>query len=275
MSLRPLLTYALISFLAVTACFTQGQTPASQQPAPQWEYKTVHSDVELNRLVGEGWTFVSMASDPQGQHYLLKRLRSTPGDTATSPRLLHKVEPEYPQEARNKGIEGVVRLYLVVDKNGSPKSIRVLKSLDPRLDEAAIDAVRIWRFQPGTKSGQPVDVEAQIDVSFRLNKQPADGLLDAWDPRKPPTVTPAAAVVASSASSTAPTLPTRIQPTSEAAKAPSVAERPQPTPVERATAPKILRKIQPLYTPEARDKGIQGDGNPIDHRGQKRFAFIA
>src|SRR6516225_9899226 len=86
MSSRPLPPYALISFLAVPVCFTQEQTPANHQAAAQWEHKTAHADADLNRLASEGWTFVSMASDPQGQHYLLKRLRPTPGETATGSR---------------------------------------------------------------------------------------------------------------------------------------------------------------------------------------------
>jgi TonB family protein len=198
---------------------------------------------------------MGMASDPKANITLIKRLRPTPGETGTAPRLLHKVHAQYTQEARNKGIEGVVVLSIIVDK-GSAKSIRVLKSLDPGLDEAAMNAVRTWRFQPGTKSGQPVDVETRIEVSFSLKKQPADGSPDAWDTVAPPAVTPTAPVITSPASST---VSNTTKPTGEAAKHPNAVEPLQPAPSNKATPPLLLHKVEPEYTPVARDKGIQGD----------------
>jgi outer membrane biosynthesis protein TonB len=46
--------------------------------------------------------------------------------------------------------------------------IRVTRSLDPGLDASAIRSIMAWRFQPGTKNGKPVPVQAKIDVNFRL-----------------------------------------------------------------------------------------------------------
>ncbi len=90
----------------------------------------------------------------------------------TPPRLLSKVEPEYSDEAKRLGIEGVVILSPEIWQDGRPHNIRVSKSLGHGLDEKAIEAVEQWRFSPGTKGGKAVRVQVQIEVSFRLIKDP-------------------------------------------------------------------------------------------------------
>jgi TonB family protein len=90
------------------------------------------------------------------------------GGGVTAPTLLTKVEPEYSEEARKAKHQGTVTLYVQVDTRGRAISMRVLHSLGLGLDEKAIDAVRQWKFRPGTKDGKPVIVEALIEVTFRL-----------------------------------------------------------------------------------------------------------
>jgi len=84
------------------------------------------------------------------------------------PILLHKVEPQYSDEARKAKWQGTVRLQLVVDTNGKPTTIQVITPLGLGLDTKAIEAVEQWLFKPGTKDGKPVPVIAVVDVSFRL-----------------------------------------------------------------------------------------------------------
>jgi TonB family protein len=79
-----------------------------------------------------------------------------------------KPEPEYSEEARKAKWQGAVLLQLVVDENGVPQEIRVVKSLGLGLDQKAIEAVQKWRFKPGLKDGKPVPVSANIEVNFRL-----------------------------------------------------------------------------------------------------------
>jgi TonB family protein len=90
------------------------------------------------------------------------------GGGVTAPTLVSKVEPEYSEEARKAKYQGSVTLYIQVDTNGRAINIRVLHSLGLGLDEKAMEAVRKWRFRPGTKDGRAVVVEAQIEVNFRL-----------------------------------------------------------------------------------------------------------
>jgi protein TonB len=91
-----------------------------------------------------------------------------PGGDVTKPLATYRPEPEYSDEARRQKRQGAVLLSLVVDENGKPVQIKVLRSLGLGLDEKAIEAVQQWRFQPGKKSGRPVPVQAQIEVTFRL-----------------------------------------------------------------------------------------------------------
>ncbi len=90
------------------------------------------------------------------------------GGGVTSPVLLHKVEPEYSEEARKAKYQGTVLLYIEVSPDGRATNIRVQRSLGLGLDEKAIEAVKQWKFKPGYKGGQPVTVAATIEVNFRL-----------------------------------------------------------------------------------------------------------
>lgn len=85
-----------------------------------------------------------------------------------APRAIYDPEPEYSEEARRVKHQGVVVLALVVDPQGKTRDIRVARSLGMGLDEKAIEAVRKWRFAPGTKDGTPVPVQVNIEVNFRL-----------------------------------------------------------------------------------------------------------
>jgi len=94
------------------------------------------------------------------------------GGGISSPKLVHKMEPEYTEEARAAGVQGTVRLYIVVGEDGTPRDFRVLSGLGTGLDEKAIEAVKMWRWEPGRKEGKPVAVAATVEVNFRLLDKP-------------------------------------------------------------------------------------------------------
>jgi TonB family protein len=74
-------------------------------------------------------------------------------------------EPAYPQTARAAGVQGVVILELVVDADGAVSNARVLRSI-PLLDQAALDAVRQWRYEPTLLNGVPTPVIMTVTVNF-------------------------------------------------------------------------------------------------------------
>jgi TonB family protein len=86
----------------------------------------------------------------------------------TPPKIVHKVEPAYTEEAKAAGLEGTVGLQIEITAKGSTTNIQVLKSLGMGLDETAVQAVSKWRFKPAQKDGQPVAVIAHIEVNFHL-----------------------------------------------------------------------------------------------------------
>lgn len=90
------------------------------------------------------------------------------GGGVSAPSVLSKVEPEYSEEARKAKWQGTVILSLVVDDQGRPQGLKVLRSLGLGLDQKAIEAVEKWRFKPGMKDGKAVPVMATIEVNFRL-----------------------------------------------------------------------------------------------------------
>lgn len=90
-------------------------------------------------------------------------------------RLIYHTEPSYPPDAREKKIEGAVVLRFTVNHEGVPQSIQVKKSLYPSLDQAAVEAVSKWRFEPAMKDGQPVSMWLEAEVNFNLNQEPMRG----------------------------------------------------------------------------------------------------
>ena len=91
------------------------------------------------------------------------------------PVVLYQPLPAYTEEARQAGIEGIVFIQAVVRKDGTVDRFKVLRGLGYGLDQSAIDIIAAkWRFKPGTLNGEPVDVLANIEVSFRLYRNPAE-----------------------------------------------------------------------------------------------------
>jgi TonB family protein len=87
---------------------------------------------------------------------------------STPPVLLYKVQPEYSDEARQAKYQGSVVLSVEVSDAGTVRNVQVLHSLGLGLDEKAIEAVKRWRFKPGTLNGTPVNMQTQVSVEFRL-----------------------------------------------------------------------------------------------------------
>lgn len=84
-------------------------------------------------------------------------------------RVVHKVDPVYPQEAEKSKLQGLVVLDAIVGADGVVRSLRPISGPD-LLSQSAMDAVRWWRFLPYQLNNQPVTVETTIEVEFRLSE---------------------------------------------------------------------------------------------------------
>ena len=93
------------------------------------------------------------------------------GRGVKAPRPTYNPDPEFSEQARAAGYEGVCVLELVVDAEGMPQNIRVTHPAGMGLDEKALEAVRQWRFTPGMKGDTPVAVRINVETSFRLYAQ--------------------------------------------------------------------------------------------------------
>ena len=96
------------------------------------------------------------------------------GGDVQAPVVIENVEPSYTEEARKAGISGIVIIQALIGRDGLVKDASVLKPLPFGLDQAAVDAVKQWKFKPGMLAGKPVDVVFNLPVNFRLDKPAPD-----------------------------------------------------------------------------------------------------
>jgi TonB family protein len=88
----------------------------------------------------------------------------------SQPTATRKVDPAYPLQLMRENVAGTVILYAVIHADGTVGNVRVLRGVDERLDRFASDAVAQWKFEPATKNGVPVDVEATFEIPFRPSR---------------------------------------------------------------------------------------------------------
>ena len=93
-----------------------------------------------------------------------------PGSGVINPRILREVKPQYTADAMRAKVQGTVLLECVVMADGSVGRVDVVRSLDSTfgLDQEAVKAAKQWRFQPGTRFGEPVAVLVTIELTFTL-----------------------------------------------------------------------------------------------------------
>ena len=98
------------------------------------------------------------------------RRRIRVGGNVRKAQLVRHVSPIYPPSARSEGVEGTVLLEAVIDKEGRPSGLKAVNSMvDPRLIEAAMEAVKQWRYNPVLLNGRPVEIVTTISVAFQLS----------------------------------------------------------------------------------------------------------
>lgn len=86
----------------------------------------------------------------------------------TPPKPVSTPDPGYPDIAKKLKVQGTVVLGLIVDTNGRPKDIQIVRPMGLGLDDEAVRAVEKWKFEPSMHNGSPVPVQIHVEVNFRL-----------------------------------------------------------------------------------------------------------
>lgn len=90
------------------------------------------------------------------------------GGGVSAPIPIYQPEPDYSEEARKAKYQGECLVNIIVDAQGRPTRVRVIRKLGMGLDEKAIEAVQKYKFKPAMKGGQPVAVELNVAVNFQI-----------------------------------------------------------------------------------------------------------
>jgi TonB family protein len=168
----------------------------------QWKYKPFllnGEPTEVDTTVNINYTFGSDAEPPvqagaapdkdfakteQESKDLVSSLRKI-GGNVSQPEVIYKVDPEFTAEAKKAKFQGSVLVNLIVDTNGVPQNVHVLRGVGMGLDEKAVEAIRQYRFKPAFEDGKPVPVEVNCEVDFKIFDSPAKDAAGASPPASP------------------------------------------------------------------------------------------
>lgn len=95
------------------------------------------------------------------------------GGSVSPPWVISKVDPEFSEQARAEKFMGTVVVGLIVDTNGVPQNLHVIRGVGHGLDEKALEAIRQYRFRPAMENGKPVPVRVNVEINFRIKDTPA------------------------------------------------------------------------------------------------------
>lgn len=158
--------------MSASECKVQATTAGCEYFAPvasigDWAAKlTLRKTRYAVRIILCAIALTQMCCDlAWGDNQTAKRIR-VDGKTQRS-KLIHEVLAEYPPEAREHHIEGVVHLKAIIATDGTIKELEALSG-HPLLVKAALEAVRQWKYQPTEVKGEPVEVITGIAVVFKL-----------------------------------------------------------------------------------------------------------
>jgi len=139
--------------------------------APSLHTKTVAADTPAPSVIGMQATGSGGALSnlvPNNANSLKPMLQSVNISQGVSQGLLmKKVSPVYPRAALAMHIEGIVEVMATISKNGDITTVKVLSG-DPQLTRSAVDAVKQWKYKPYLLNGEPVEIQTQVTISFKL-----------------------------------------------------------------------------------------------------------
>lgn len=154
------------------------QAPERERTELKVKLSEVQRNIEAHKMLLQQYgqskerTALAVNEEDRTREEMLKReLLELVDQKNRRARLIYHIEPAYPADAREKKIEGAVMLGFTVNHQGTPEGIQVKRSLYPSLDQAAVEAVSKWRFEPAMKNGEPASMWMEAEVNFRLNQE--------------------------------------------------------------------------------------------------------
>jgi len=163
---------------------------ARQQPVPLYELRLLHGDKFLRlfafAFVEGSFRYIITpkmdgkvfgAARPKTASSSGGQATNTPdssapyyrvGGTVQAAKLIKRVQPEYPDVARREHLQGAVKLHALISKDGSLRKLYVIKGYCS-LARSSLNAVSQWRYSPTLLLGNPVEVDTEIDVFFKLS----------------------------------------------------------------------------------------------------------
>ena len=144
--------------------------PPRDRPAESEAGKTARADFHL-QLGGIRET-VNVAGDfaAADSNALAAPQRIRISGNVQAAKLVHKVVPSYPKEAKTAGIQGTVRLEAISGKEGDVVRLTLIMSPSAELARSAMEAVAQWKYQPTLLNGDPVEIQTVVDVNYTLTK---------------------------------------------------------------------------------------------------------
>ena len=138
----------------------------SAEPVPEWKGDgTAPANVTPARQASSGSGYTGDTPPPGSVPGVYKV-----GNGVTPPHLIHIVDPGYTDEARNAKYGAACVVGLIVDTNGNPQNVHIVRPVGMGLDQKAIEAVRQYRFTPAMYQGHPVPVGINVEVNFRIRQ---------------------------------------------------------------------------------------------------------
>ena len=144
----------------------QERIKAASQPEDLLEpgrVYTLHVNMPNLASVTGTWTLKFVELDENGKEIP----DSAEVPKVAGPEPLRKVDPKYPPAFVNARVQGDVILYAIIRRDGSVDSIEVVKSLDPQLDQNAMEALARWKFRAAQREGRAVELAAIVKIPFR------------------------------------------------------------------------------------------------------------
>jgi TonB family protein len=90
------------------------------------------------------------------------------GGAISAPHVTHAPDPQYSEPARKSAYQGTCVLWMIVGADGNVRDVQIQRALGLGLDEHAVKTVQTWSFRPALRGGQPVPVQINVEVNFRL-----------------------------------------------------------------------------------------------------------